>query len=89
MQAPHPDQNRDDLDAHSAETIAKQSVPDQAPVPGNIDESKRHRTSLVQAIRSGVKLLRAMRLAFRCLSVLSPGITCLSLRSKWAGGEAL
>jgi hypothetical protein len=40
--------------------IAKQRAPDQAPVAGNIDGSKRHRTSLVQVIRSGVKLHRTV-----------------------------
>jgi hypothetical protein len=40
--------------------IAKQRAPDQAPVAGNIDGPKRHRTSLVQVIRAGVKLRRAM-----------------------------
>jgi len=40
--------------------IAKQRASDQTPVAGNIDGSKRHRTSLVQVIRSGVKLHRTV-----------------------------
>jgi hypothetical protein len=48
--------------------IVKQSTPHQAPVAGNIDGSKRHRTSLVQVIRAGVKLHRAMPSGFPILN---------------------
>jgi len=36
--------------------VEKQRAPDQTPVAGYIDGSKRHRTSLVQVIYTGVKL---------------------------------
>src|SRR5258707_14992360 len=60
--------------------VAKQRTPYQTPVAGYIDRSKRHRTSLVQVICTGVKLSPSIPVRYPPCPLGEPFLPSLFIR---------